>query len=165
MQDKDPTDHTAEGWFWFASSDGEAFQIGPCATRDEALKSAAIDEIGVETPEGYIVFHITQATNPPLKIADWLRLETLIEGAGENLAESDRVASDFDDGDAFAVTSEQDKDLQERIRKACDEWQEAHGLTFRVHTFAAMRNNETIVATRAALDELAAGATVGGGAE
>lgn len=59
------SDDTADGWFWWASGDGENYTVGPCATRDEVLQKAASAGIATETPEGLLQLHIVQAQNPP----------------------------------------------------------------------------------------------------
>lgn len=75
-------------------------------------------------------------------IRAWAKTNRLPE-AGEYAYDSDRVAYENDDV-VFDVTPDQNRDLQERIKKACDEWQTANGLVFKVCTFEDMRAEEVI---------------------
>jgi len=70
----------------------------------------------------------------------------MLETAEDNIADSDRVNYEYgDEGPFFGCTPEQERDLEERIKRACDEWQEEHGLVFKSNTFSASRNREYVV--------------------
>lgn len=140
------TTKTTERWAWWASSDGEFYRIGPCATRAEVIAEAVSDEVGY-LDDGAFRIEVCEARTNPLRLADWIGADSLLERAGEDVWDSDRVCSEFDDDDIFAVTADQGKDLIERIKRACDEWQAAHGLVFKVHTFSAMRSMEVVTLT------------------
>lgn len=142
-----------EGWAWYASGDGgEFFMVGPCATREDAIAEAIADRLGEtedvdeETgePAWFLCFEIAECRNRPVPLADWIGAERLLERADEEICDSDRRGSEFDDDTVFDVTPEQSADLISRIRRACDEWQAAHGLVFTVNTFEAMRKSETV---------------------
>lgn len=125
-------------WFWYAGQGGENYTSGPHSTREEAIEAGRDEYCGE-------AFEIIEATQPPLRLADWLNVERAIEDAEESLSDSDRVCWEYeDDPPHFEHTPEQGKDLYERIAKACDEWQAAHGLIFKVRTFADTRNFEQI---------------------
>lgn len=140
------TTETKDGWTWWASSDGELYQIGPCASRAEAIAEAVSDEVGY-LDDGAFRIEVCEARIDPMRLADFIGADGLLERADEEAWDSDRVCSEFDDGPIFDVTPDQEKDLIERIKRACDEWQEAHGLTFKVSTFSAMRNGEVVTLT------------------
>lgn len=143
----------SDGWAWYASGDGgEFFSVGPCATREDAIAAAIEERLGEsedvdeETGETawFLHFEVAECRNRPVRLADWIGAERLLERAEEELCDSDRRGNEFDDDAAFEVSREQEKDLIARIRRACDEWQEAHGLVFAVKTFEAMRKDETV---------------------
>jgi hypothetical protein len=89
------------------------------------------------------IFQVAEATNPPIMLRDWIGADNALERADESIYDNDRVSSEYDDT-IFDVTPEQDADLQLRIKKACDEWQETHGLKFKTSTFEKMRSHEEI---------------------
>lgn len=136
-------------WGWYHSADEEQMSAGPFASREEAIADgkgygyASFPSEG-ENPVDLVSFHIQEAANDPLRLADWIGADRLIERADEEVSESDRVSSDWDDGAFFECTAGQEEDLQERIRRACDEWQAAHGLIFTCHTFSRWRNGEVV---------------------
>ncbi|WP_097140885.1 hypothetical protein [Rhizobium subbaraonis] len=135
-------------WQWWAGSTEEWCTVGPEASR-EAIIQAAIndclgegeDDVGAWT----LNFHIVEARQDPLRLADWIESDRLIERAEDNVADSDRAAGEYDDGPFFRVAPEIEKDLEERIKRACDEWQLANGLTFTCRTFSHTRNDEDVV--------------------
>ncbi|WP_417724605.1 hypothetical protein [Salipiger sp.] len=139
------------GWHWWAGVGDEWFTVGPCPTREAAIQDMMDDGTAefLDTSEGHPVwthsFHIAEARQDPLRLADWIGLETILERADEWLADSDRVLSENDDGPWFEATAAQAEDLQDRISRACDEWQAAHGLVFTSRTFSHQRNEEHVV--------------------
>lgn len=122
---------------WYHTQDPEGIWYGKCATREAAI-AEGLNEYGGEG------FYVTWANNPPIQLSDWIQAYCLLERADDSLSDSDRVCREFDDAAVFEVTPEQDRDLQERIRKACDEWQAAHGLVFTVNTFQGMGTPEYV---------------------
>ena len=50
----------------------------------------------------------------------------------------------IDGGPWFLTTPAQANDLETRIKKACDEWQAAHGLVFTTAPFSHTRNDEYV---------------------
>lgn len=145
-------DDEDDGWAWYASDGGEFFRIGPCATREDAIAEAISDSLGEEEdldpktsdPFWLLRFTVAECRNRPLQLSDWIDAEHVLELAEERLTDSDRRACEFDDDTVFEVTPEQEKDLIARLRRACDEWQAAHGLVFTCQTFEAMRHEESI---------------------
>lgn len=141
------TDKT-EGWGWWHARSEEDPHTGPFSTRDEAIEDAVgsgnyDDEDDDGTP--CHLFSICDARQDPLRLADWIRADLILECAEENLHDDDRICPEYDDGPFFKATPDQDRDLQSRIKAACDEWQAAHGLVFSANTFSAQRNQENIM--------------------
>lgn len=135
------------GWKWWAGTNDEVMTYGPHDTREDAIREAQEDRIGeFQDYDGTwkIGCHVVEARQDPLRLADWIDAEWLLERAEESLADSDRVGCDGDEGPWFECAPEQEKDLADRIARACNEWQAAHGLKFSCMTFSAMRNAEYV---------------------
>lgn len=135
-------------WQWWAGSDAELFTVGPEDTRDAIIQEAIGDQLGefqCESGVRKFGFHIVEARQDPLRLADWIDFERMLESAEEHLAESDRTCSEYDDGPWFQYTPAQERDLHERIKRACDEWQTAHGLVFKCRTFSDTRGEEYVI--------------------
>ena len=144
-----------KGWGWWAGSAPDGMMIvGPYDTKAEAIEAAVNDGFGEwldeseDPPVWKNTFVVLEARQDPLRLADWIDLEWIVEKADENLANSDRVDSEFDDGPWFEVTPEQEESLRRSLAAACDEWQRQNNLVFTCCTFSASRNMETIT-TRA----------------
>lgn len=137
------------GWQWWASADEEFYRVGPCDTKEQVIACAVDEELGYHEKEDTAScrFYVTEARQDLLRIADWIDAEGIVERAEDAIYDSDRACSEFDDGPIFDMTPDQEKDLIARIRKACDEWQDAHRLRFQVNTFSAMRNKEAVTIT------------------
>jgi hypothetical protein len=134
-------------WGWWSGTSEEVYTHGPFDTKDEALEAARQDASGeFQAEDGTWLVHVyfCEATNPPLRLADWIGADQLIERAEEEIADSDRTDYEFDEGPFFDVKPDQEKDLITRIEAACDDWQKDHGLIFTCRTFAAVRNNGDI---------------------
>jgi hypothetical protein len=127
---------TNADWKWWAGQGGEHYTSGPHDNREAAVESGR-DEFDGDA------FEICEAKQDPLKLSDWIDVERLLEDAEEGISDSDRVCADFDEPPFFEINAEQEKDLTERIKRACDEWQAAHGLVFTARTFSNVRNHET----------------------
>lgn len=140
---------TDAGWKWFSGTNEEYFAHGPFDTREEAIQAAQEDACGeFQDDDGTwkVGVHLVEARQDPLRLADWIDVQRMMECAEEDLGESDRVCYEFDDDPPyFESTREQQADLERRIKLACDEWQAAHGLTFTVRTFSASRNHDHVV--------------------
>lgn len=136
-------------WKWWGGYNEEICVYGPCDTKEEVIAEAIDDRMGEfqdEDGNWKIGVHVAEARNDPIRLADWIEADRLLERADEDIYESDRVSSDYDDcGPIISCTHEQEKDLQDRIKAACDEWQAAHGLVFTVCTFSHTRNHEYVV--------------------
>lgn len=128
---------------WYHTTDLDGVWNGKCTTREEAIAEGR----GEYEDES---FYVAWATNPPIKLSEWVETDRILERADDELSDSDRVNCDFDDSGIFVATPEQERDLAARIKKACDEWQVAHGLVFTVNTFADMGEPELIKAEREA---------------
>lgn len=165
-QEGEPREHDRAAdevpWKWWAGSDEELFQIGPCSSREEAIREAVsdglceqairqavldgVDEAPTEdNPEAYEhQIYLIEAQQAPLRLADWIGANDALEKAEEWVADSDR-ATEYDEGPWFEATPEQEADLVARLRRACDEWQAAHGLTFTAFSFSATRTRDYVV--------------------
>ncbi|KQQ72965.1 hypothetical protein ASF70_15995 [Rhizobium sp. Leaf321] len=135
-------------WQWWAGSTKEWCTVGPEDTREAIIQAATNDSLGeFQHEEGgwNLGFYIVEARQDPLRLADWIESDELLERAEESMADSDRTSSENDDGPWFECTQEQGKDLEERVKRACDEWQAAHGLKFTCSTFSHTRNQEHVI--------------------
>lgn len=135
-------------WQWWAGEGEEWCTVGPEATREAIISAATKDRLGEFEHEGggwNLSFYIVEARQDPLRLADWIEADRLLERAYEGISDSDRVSIEYDDGPWFDCTQEQEKDLVERVKRACDEWQEAHGLVFSCTTFSHTRNKEHVI--------------------
>ena len=116
------------GWLWFSGSNAEHYS-DTHNTREEAI--AALYGFG-----GYIV----EAIQEPLRLADYIDAESILEGA-----EDDAEQYSNEDGDRiFACAEDQLDDLQARLKTACDEWQASQLLAFIPYCFTSTRNAEKI---------------------
>lgn len=140
------------GWRWWGGYQEEWCVYGPYLTRNEVIVEAQEDALGefqAEDGTWKIGVFICEARQDPLRLADWINIEDMLERAEAILCDSHRVGSEGDEGPFFDATPEQEIDLTERIKRACDEWQAAHGLVFTCKTFSASRNREHVVVPRA----------------
>ena len=136
------------GWAWWSGRSDEWFEHGPFSAREDAIDEAQCDASGEFLDEDGIWkvgIHIAEARQDPLRVADWIGADWILDRAEDLLCDSERVSSENDDGPWFEVTKEQESDLVDRLKRACDEWQDAHGLVFTCNTFSAMRNAEYVV--------------------
>lgn len=132
---------------WYASRDEEYCTVGPCDTREQAIAEAIDDCMGeYEADDGSyrLSFYIMEAKNEPLKLSDWIDVDRMLEDADEKVGDSDRVAYEYDEPPYFEFDGKLYKDLEARIKKACDDWQTEHNLVFRVTTFSHVRGTEHI---------------------
>jgi len=142
------TQPSDDGWRWFASTDEEWMPYGPRLTREQVIadaESGCAGEFLADDGLWKLAFQIWEARQDPLRLADWFGADRALERAEEQLYDSDRVSPDFEDGPFFDATPEQEADLTERLKRACDEWQVAHGLVFTCQTFSATRRSERVV--------------------
>lgn len=137
---------TKAEWGWWAGRDDEWFTFGPEPTREAAIESAIQDGCGEYEYGGrtHHSFHIVEAKQEPLRLADWIGVSWMLEQAEERLMDSDRVCSEYDDGPWFEATKEQEADLATMLKAACDAWQAKHDLTFTCSTFSHARNHEYV---------------------
>ena len=115
-------------WQWWSSTDEENYD-GPFKTRE-----AAIAELDGEC--GWVC----EAHQSPLRLADFIDTDLILEGAEDSACDMSNEHGD----PIFDVTGDQRGDLEARIKRACDEWQDAHGLRFIPWSFTEMRNKERV---------------------
>lgn len=135
-------------WKWWAGSNEEIFTSGPHDTRDEAIQDALgneyfnvfVDATGARNAG----IHIVEAYIAPLRIADWIGADDIVERA-ENRISDGMVFAENDEGPWFETTVEQAEDLEQCLRKAANDWQDRHKLVFATTTFEGQRNSEYLV--------------------
>lgn len=125
--------------FWCYSTDEERW-YGRCPNREAAIELGRAENPGES-------FYVAWAVNDPIQLSEWIQIDDVLERANVEVLDSDRVCFEFEDeDDVFTANLDQEKDLLLRLRRACDQWQDAHDLVFRVNTFSNMGNSEFIEA-------------------
>ena len=119
-------------WKWYSGTNDENFSNGPFDTREQAV--AELDGYG-----GYVV----QARKVPLRLSGYFDVDQLL-GSAEDVV-YDQCNENGDP--LFDLTDEQSKDLQDRIRAAIDEWQDAQSRVFVPWAFSETKNLERIEET------------------
>ena len=119
---------TEHDWKWYSGSNDEEFCHGPFDTRDEAVD--ALDGYG-----GFVI----EARKDDLRLSAQFSVEAFFEAAEESVYDLSNEGDPI-----FDASSDQERDLQARVRAAIDAWQDAHGLKFVPWCFAASRNEERI---------------------
>lgn len=117
-------------WFWWSGFDGEKYD-GPFKTREAAIAN-------LDGERGYVC----EARQDPLMFSDWLDMDLIFDHAEDRMADNNLVNEDGDS--VFEVSDEQAKDLADRLKRACNEWQAAHGLVFVPWSFTEIRNKAVI---------------------
>lgn len=121
-----------EEWKWYSGSNDETFEHGPFDTREQAIEE--LDGYG-----GYVIM----ARRVPLRLSQYFNTSTFLENA-----EDDAYDMANENGDPiFYIGSDQQADLQARVRAAIEGWQYAHGLTFIPWAFTSTNHLERIEAT------------------
>lgn len=125
---------TEQEWKWYSGSNEETFEYGPFDTREQAI--AELDGYG-----GYIVL----ARKVPLRLSGYFDADTFLENAEDSAYD---MANENGDP-VFDISSDQQADLEARIRAAIEAWQYAHNLTFMPWAFSGTKNLERIEETLA----------------
>lgn len=116
-------------WKWYAGSNEETFSEGPFDTREQAI--SALDGYG-----GYVIL----ARRVPQRLSQFFDADTFLENAEDSACD---MANE--DGDPlFDISSDQQADLEARVRAAIEAWQYAHGLTFEPWSFTGTKNLERV---------------------
>ena len=133
-------------WGWWYGRNDESGMTGPFETRQIAIDEAVAEGSFVETEDEQDVhrFHVVHAEKAPLRLADWIDVESIIERANEDVAESDRAAREDDEGPWITPDAAQEADLLARFKAVCDDWQKAHGLVFTTYTFSRQEAGEDL---------------------
>jgi hypothetical protein len=127
----------AQPQLWYYTTDPDGVWHGKCSSREEAIEAGRDEYPGED-------YFVAWAINDPIRLADWIDIEGILERADDALADSDRVSFEYDEQPVFEATPEQQRDLFARVQRACDEWQAAHKLVFTVSTFSRMGEPELI---------------------
>ena len=141
------TENTTDGWGWWASVDEENYTVGPEPTREAVIQVAVDDELGFDDGGDAgprCVLHICEARQNPIRLSDWIEADCILERADERISDGAYTGSEFDYPPYFDVTPDQEADLIRRLKTACDEWQDAHGLVFKTYSFSDSRDEETV---------------------
>lgn len=134
---------------WYASADGEVYKIEE-DSREAVIAAATAERMGEEVDEDgkkRLFFYIVEASKYDLRIADYALPsdeEELFETIEENAAQWDFANPDGGD-DVFPSGDGVRKDLLQRLKATCEQWQADHNLSWRSWVFAVSRNEETIV--------------------
>ncbi len=135
---------------WYASADGERYTIKE-GSRDAVIAAATAEGTGKEVDEDgkpRLFFYIVEASKYDLRIADYALPsddDDLWETIEENAAQWDFGNPDGASDELFPCTIEARKDLLQRLKAACEQWQTDHNLSWSSWAFAISRNEETIV--------------------
>lgn len=135
---------------WYASADAERYTIKE-DTRDAVIAAATAERMGEETGEDgqlRLFFYIAEASKYDLRIADYALPsddEDLWETVEENAAQWDFGNPDGGTDELFSCAIEARKDLLQRLKATCEQWQADHNLSWSSWAFAISRNEETIV--------------------
>lgn len=144
-------------WGWWYGRDDESGMNGPFDTRQAAIDAAVHDGSFIHTEDEQDVhrFHVVHAEQAPVRLADWIDVESIIERANEDVADSDRVAHENDEGPWITPDAAQEADLLARFKAVCDYWQKAHGLVFTTYTFSRQEAGEDLAIPAEAEDSAA----------
>ena len=117
-------------WKWYSGSNDEVFYNGPFDTRERAV--AELDGYG-----GFVI----EARKDDLQLSSHFHIGVLLDAAEDDVVD----LSDEDGSPIFDVSSDQEADLQARVRATIDAWQDAHGLKFVPWRFTEQRNLERVL--------------------
>lgn len=147
---QEPAQEPERQWVWYAGYHEESYQVGPCDTRDDVIDEAISEQVfnkvepDKDHPDGQIGIYVVEATKHRLediKIDGQVILETLSEFHYE-----DWLDPDSDNG-LFTTTTEQEKDLSDRLTKTLHQWSRDHNLPPNAYMFRDQRNEEYVVLT------------------
>ena len=140
-------------WAWFASFDGgEHYEIGPCATREEAINEAVDQDTGLVLEDGHQgdrhVFIVAEARHHHIVLANWIRSYDLEIWF-------DRMAEDMDEDGCGAdenglnhpldeITPQLQAKLLVAIQNAVRKWQDDHQLPLKSYWFDQIRKAEQV---------------------
>lgn len=142
------TKHTE--FHWYASANAETYTI-EAESRDAVIAAATAERMGEEVDEDgkpRLFFYIVEASKFYLRIGDYAvpsDEEELFEMIEENAAQWDFGNLDGGGDDIFPCGDGVRKDLLQRLKATCEQWQADHNLSWRSWVFAMSRNEETIV--------------------
>jgi len=135
------------GWQWWAGDNEEMFSVGPYSSKKEAIAEAigqCTGEFEGDDGKWRLGIHVVEARHDPLRLADWIGADRLLERVEEDIFENDTAAEDYV-GPYVNCTPEQEADLVARVRRVCDDWQAENGVVISMITFTATRNADYIV--------------------
>lgn len=130
---------TEKSWGWYASADEQNYHCGPEPTRDAIIQAATGDEIGL-LDDGGLAFHIVEAWQAHVDLADHFDAAEFIEAVNESI-------SDYggEDGEPVVdLSSVANASLETAVRAAIAKWQSDNNLRFREWVFSETRKGELI---------------------
>lgn len=111
---------------FYASKDGELFEIGPCKTEFEAIQSALDNDIGYDYEyndnfdKHLWKFCVIQAVQYEVNLAEIFNIESYIDSIEECLFENDPM--EIDDC-KIDLKLEEINDLESKIKETIKNWQ------------------------------------------
>ena len=131
-------------WGWYASADQENYHCGPESTRAAIIQAATADEIGlwIDPATGNTTqsFHIIEAYQGPINLADYFDAADLVDATNDSLSEFGNENGDpIVDLSSVAISS-----LERTVREAIAKWQVDNNLRLHTWTFMSTRNGEVI---------------------
>jgi len=120
-------------WGWYASGDGEMYEIGPEPTRD-AIILRANDYFSGEP------YHILEARKDLVQVADYFDADEFLTELEEG-----KLADQCTEDRLFANINERHRvELTLKVREAIAEWQRRHDIKILPWLFSESRNAEII---------------------
>ncbi len=132
---------------WFASSDEERYQIGPCDSKEAAIEEATDNEEGaVQDDDGNwkLCFSVIRAEKRGLKISKFVDAVEVLERFAEHSC--DEHGDPSGDWEPLSkVTEEMENDLAEMLKVTIDSWQQKHCIIIDPWIFTKVHESEDVV--------------------
>lgn len=122
------TEH--EGWFWYAGSNNERYELGPYTSREEALKEGAT----------WNPLYLIEATKRRVRLSCYFSLDDILDA----LADDPDIGDWEGDPPEVDATPAQFDELSDLVRQTIDAWQQQYGIVINAFTFAKTRNSEVV---------------------
>lgn len=120
-------------WAWYASGDGEMYDLGPESSR-EAIIAAGNDFFDGDP------FHIIEARKDYIQVADYFDADTFLTELEEG-----RLSDQCPEERLFSNVNEQHRtELTLKVKETIAEWQRLHDIKIVPWVFTETRNAEDI---------------------